>query len=111
MNVDPKVEQYFKMLDNKKYKDAEDLLVTLKETITTTKKGKGYWQALEGLLLTSKANGDKNLYIPKVKAEKENLEEVKKEFSSHAKNTLHDDYDRGYFQALLDYMTIIFPNK
>lgn len=109
MSLNPQIEQYFKLLQDKKYKEAEELLNELKTVLRESKRGKGYWQALEGLLLTYKSNDDKNLYLSKILISKDNLEEVRNEFSAHAKNALHDEYDRGYFEALRDYLMIVYP--
>ncbi len=109
MSLDPQVERYFKLLHEKKYKEAEEILGELRQVMDKSKKEKGYWQALEGLLLTHKSNGDKNLHVPKAVASKDSVEEARKEFSAHARNALHDEYDRGYFQALLDYLTVTHP--
>ena len=41
MVLNHKVEKYFTLLQNKKYKEAEEFLGTLKEIINESKKGKG----------------------------------------------------------------------
>jgi hypothetical protein len=66
--------------------------------------GRGYLKGLEGLLLTVKSNDDKYLYLAKMEMTEKKLRTLRKEFADHRKNTLHTDYDRGYFQALESYM-------
>ena len=64
----------------------------------------GYLKALEGLLLTAKSNGDKYLYLAKIESTPKNLKTLRKEFAAQSKNSLHADFDRGYFQALESYI-------
>ncbi|MEM4246044.1 MAG: hypothetical protein QW390_01970 [Candidatus Bathyarchaeia archaeon] len=104
MAATPEVQKYFNLLIDKRYKEAEELLRILRSSVDTSKKGRGYWQALEGLLLTCKANGEKSLYLKAAISSREGLNEARREFTDHARNPLHDDYDRGYFEALLDYI-------
>ncbi len=110
MIVNPEVQHYFQLLVDKKFKEAEELLRILKGVIATSKKGKGYWQALEGLFLTYKSNSERDLYILKIVNSVENLDEVKKEFTAHVSNPLHDDYDQGYFEALVDFLEVLAPH-
>ena len=80
--------------------DAEKELDTIRTTIPSTETGRGYLKGLEGLLLTTKSNDDKYLYLAKIEKTEKKLRTLRKEFVDHGKNTLHSDYDRGYFQAL-----------
>jgi hypothetical protein len=61
-------------------------------------------KALEGLLLTAKSNEDKYLYLAKIEKTPKNFKTLRREFAGQAKNSLHADFDRGYFQALESYM-------
>ncbi len=72
-----------------------------------SKKEEGYLKALEGLLLTIKSNDDKYLYFSKTSFNPNALKTLRKEFKEHVESSLHSDYDRGYFSALLDYLKII----
>lgn len=51
-------------------------------------------------MLTAKSNDDRYLYLSKIEKTPKNLKALRKEFAMHGTNTLHTDYDRGYFQAL-----------
>jgi hypothetical protein len=62
---------------------------------------------LEGLLLTAKSTDDNYLYLSKVEKTPKNLKTLRKEFGQQAKNTLHGDFDRGYFQALEAYVKVL----
>jgi len=42
--------------------------------------------------------------LSKIEKTHKNLKDLRKEFALHETNVLHSDYDRGYFQALENYM-------
>jgi len=74
---------------------------------------KGYVKALEGLLLTYRTNDDKYIYLPRVLATRgeESINQLRKEFGEFAANEIHGEYDRGYFKALEDYVTLLSSMK
>ena len=84
--------------------DAEKELDTMRTSIPATESAKGYLKACEGLLLTAKANSDRYLYLSKTEKTQKQLKTLRKEFAGQVANTLHTDYDRGYFQVLESYM-------
>jgi hypothetical protein len=61
-------------------------------------------KALEGLLLTTKSNDDKYLYLSKIEMTPSKVKTLRKEFAQHGTNGLHSDYDRGYFEAVESYL-------
>jgi len=62
---------------------------------------------LEGLLLSAKASDDKYLYFAKIEKNTKNMKTLRREFGQQAKNPLHAEFDRGYFQALEAYARIL----
>jgi hypothetical protein len=97
-------ERLFQALIERRIADAEKELDTIRATLPSTESAKGYLKALEGLLLTAKSNEDKYLYLSKIEKTPKNFKTLRREFSQQAKNGLHGDFDRGYFQALESYM-------
>lgn len=70
-------------------------------------RNRGYFQALYGILLTMK-NSDRYAFLSTVDlTDKKQLKNYRKEFLSHMERRLHDEYDRGYFEAWADYMKIL----
>ena len=59
------------------------------------------------MLLTAKSSDDKYLYFTKIEKTPKALKTLRREFSQQTKNTLHDDFDRGYFQALEAYVRVL----
>jgi len=59
------------------------------------------------LLLTAKSSDDKYLYFAKVEKTPTNIKTLRREFAHQAKNPLHGDFDRGYFQALEAYARVL----
>ena len=76
----------------------------MRTSIPATESAKGYLKACEGLLLTAKAGSDRFLYLSKIDRTQKQLMTLRKEFAAEVANTLHTDYDRGYFQVLESYM-------
>jgi hypothetical protein len=59
------------------------------------------------MLLTMK-NNDRYSFLSTVDfTNKKHLGNYRKEFLSHVESRLHDEYDRGYFEAWSDYMKIL----
>jgi fatty acid/phospholipid biosynthesis enzyme len=96
--------KYFKLLKERKLSDAEKILEYLKQNLKNSEWGKGYLKGLEGLYLTSKSNNDEYLFFSRITLTKNITSQLLKEFKTHINSSLHADYDRGYFQALYDYV-------
>ena len=54
-----------------------------------------------------KSNDDKYLYLSRIEKTQKNLKTLRREFGQQAKNGLHSDFDRGYFQALEAYIKLL----
>jgi hypothetical protein len=65
------------------------------------------------LLLTYRTNDDKYIYLPKMLGTRgeESINQLRKEFGEFAANEIHGEYDRGYFKALEDYVTLLSSLK
>jgi hypothetical protein len=99
------LDRFFEAVMERRIGDAEKELDSVRESIPATESAKGNLKACEGLLLTAKANSDKYLYLSKVENTQKQLKTLRKEFAAQAANSLHTDYDRGYFQVLESYMS------
>jgi hypothetical protein len=88
--------------------DAEKELDTIKQKSDSTQWSRGYVKALEGLMLTYRNDDDKYIYLPKALANKtsQEYEALKKDFAEFAANEVHGEYDRGFFKALEDYVSL-----
>ena len=65
------------------------------------------------MLLTYRTNDDKYIYLPKMLGTRgeESINQLRKEFGEFAANEIHGEYDRGYFKALEDYVTLLASLK
>ena len=97
---------FFRMIANRKVPEAEQELEKTRVKLDKSKGDLGYLRALEGLVLTVKS-GDKNLYLNKANLDQNSVKEIKRDLLVHASNELHDEYDRGYFCALVDYVKVL----
>jgi hypothetical protein len=89
--------------------DAEKELDGIRQKAENAPWYKGYVKALEGLLLTYRTNDDKYIYLPRALAnrDEEPINQLRREFGEFAANEIHGEYDRGYFKALEDYVTLL----
>jgi len=104
------VEKYFILIGERRISEAERELQAIREKSDSSQWEKGYVKALEGLLLTQKSTSDKYIYLARVNLNGESAKNLKMEFTQHASNELHGEYDRGYFKALLDYVDTLERN-
>lgn len=65
------------------------------------------------MLLTYRTNDDKYIYLPKTLGNggEESINQLRKEFGEFAANEIHGEYDRGYFKALEDYVSLLSSLK
>ncbi len=88
--------------------DAEKELDTIKQKSDSTQWSRGYVKALEGLMLTYRNDDDKYIYLPKALANKTSQENeaLRRDFAEFAASDIHGEYDRGFFKALEDYLSL-----
>lgn len=100
--------KYFQALASRFWSDAERELTELKKTTPKGDWARGYMKCLEGLLLSLKSNDDKYLYLPKALADPDNpdLEKLAKEFQEFSSFPMRADYDKGFFEALSEYILV-----
>jgi hypothetical protein len=103
------VNRFFQNIETRAWTDAEKDLDTIRQKSQNTPWYKGYVKALEGLLLTYRSNDDKYIYLPRALSNRteESINQLRKEFGEFASNEIHGEYDRGYFKALEDYVSIL----
>jgi uncharacterized membrane-anchored protein YjiN (DUF445 family) len=100
----------FKMIATRKIPEAEQALEKIRAKLDQSKDNLGYLRALEGLILTEKSS-DENLFLNRANLNEKSIKEMRQEFHDHASNELHEEYDRGYFRALADYVKCLDDEK
>ena len=95
------IDKYLRLIVERKIADAEKELEDLRPKFGNTEWNRGYVKALEGLLMTRKANSDNYLFFAKKEFDKKSLKALVKEFADKAESPLYGDYDRGYFSGLV----------
>ena len=99
--------RFFQLVTSRQFAEAERILERIKQKIHMSDRNRGYFQALYGMLLTMK-NSDRYSFLSTVDfTNKKQLKNYRKEFLDHMESRLHDEYDRGYFEAWSDYMKIL----
>ncbi len=101
------VTRFFQLVTNRRFAEAERVLERIKLKVQETEWNKGYFQALNGILLTQRSNEDQYAFLPNLDLNNENeLKKYRREFLKQARNKIHADYDRGFFSAWADYMRV-----
>ncbi len=105
--------KFLQHVEERAWTDAEKELDTIRQDSENSDWSKGYVKALEGLLLTYRNNDDKYIYLPRalVGGSQETIVTLRKDFEQFAINELHGEYDRGYFRALQDYLSMLSTSK
>ena len=100
------VTRFFQLVTRRRFAEAERVLERIKLKIQETEWNRGYFQALNGILLTQKSN-DEYAFLPNIDLNKEDeLKKYRREFLKQSRDKIHADYDRGFFTAWADYMRI-----
>lgn len=94
------IDKYLRLIVERRIADAEKELEDLRPKIGDAEWNRGYVKALEGLLLTRKANNDNYLFFAKKEFDKKSLKALMREFTENSASPLYADYDRGYFSGL-----------
>ncbi|MFQ5759311.1 MAG: hypothetical protein ACE5IF_06505 [Candidatus Bathyarchaeia archaeon] len=99
--------RFFQLVTKRRFAEAERILERIKLKVQETEWNKGYFQALNGILLAQKSNDDQYAFLPNLDLDKEDeLKKYRREFLKQARNKVHADYDRGFFSAWADYMRV-----
>lgn len=99
--------RFFQLVTSRQFAEAERILERVKQKMHASDRNRGYFQALYGMLLTMKNNDRYSFLSTADFTNKKNFKNYRKEFLDHMESRLHDDYDRGYFEAWSDYMKIL----
>jgi len=105
------VTQFFQLLTERKFADAEQLLEQIRNKMQKTEYNKGYLQALSGLILAQKSN-DRHLFFKKINfSNGKELQKNRREFLEYVKVEFNLNYDRGFFSAWAEYMRFLSKVK
>jgi len=95
-------------VSERQFAEAERVLERLKLKAQKNERDRGYFQALHGILLASKSNNDQYLFLSKVNLkDRSELEKHRRACMKHARDSLHAEYDRGFFSAWAEYTRIL----
>ena len=106
------VTRYLQLLVQRDFTEAERSLEKIKQGIKPTQWGKGFYNALEGMLIGLRSGDKSNLYINRVVANgSTQIEESQKRFTRIAKDPFQGEFDRGYFSAWVEYLQALKARK
>ena len=99
------VNQYLKLIVNKKLTDARGKLERLSQTMAENEWSRGYYNALRGMSTALKSRNSRYAYISQLDPyDSKKIEGVRKEFLEQSRDPLQSDFDKGFFTAWLDYL-------
>ncbi len=102
------VTRYFQLIASRQFTEAERELEHVKQKMQKTEWNRGYFRALYGMLLSRRSTGDDYSFFTKIDlTDKATLHNYRREFLDHTRNSLHGDFDRGYFSAWADCMRVL----
>jgi hypothetical protein len=94
--------RFLKNLLDRKFTDAERVLESFKDRdFSNIEFKKGYINALEGMILSSRS-GDERDFFNKANFNDKDLKDYQKEFSLIKEKVSTSNFDRGYFSAWSD---------
>jgi hypothetical protein len=100
------VVRFVQLLKARRFAEAERVLERINESTNSTEWNTGYVHALEGALVSQKAN-DSYAFVANLDLDDEkSLRKNRKEFLKEYKSKVHQDFDRGFFAAWADFMLI-----
>ena len=100
--------RFFQLITTRQFTEAERILERIKQKMHVSERNRGYFQALYGMLLTQRNNDDKYAFLSGVDLNnRKQLKQFRQEFLSHVESRLHAEYDRGFFEAWVDYMKVL----
>ena len=101
------VARFFQLATKRRFAEAERVLERIKLKVQETEWNRGYFQALNGILLSQKSNDDQYAFLSNLNFENEGeLKKYRRDFLKEARNKIHADYDRGFFSAWADYLRV-----
>lgn len=106
------VTRFFQLVTNRRFAEADRVLERVKLKVQETEWNRGYFQALQGIILAKKSNDDQYVFLSNVNPSNEDeLKHYRRDFLKYTKDKLHADYDRGFFSAWADYMRVLVKLK
>jgi hypothetical protein len=100
---DPTI-KFFDELFNRRFSEADRSIKKISEKkLNGAQFKEGYINALEGILLSNRTGDERELYN-KLTYELSEIQKYKKEFRDFTVNSLHSEFDKGFFSAWHDLM-------
>ena len=102
------VTRFFQLLLDKRFAEAKRELEKIKGKMHKTEWNRGYYRALRGMLIARRSRGSEYTLLANLDFHNhKTLEGYRREFRRHVRNPLHESFDRGFFSAWSDCMSIL----
>lgn len=102
------VTRFFQLVVDRHFAEANRELKKIQEKMHKSEWNRGYIRALRGMLIEEKSSSGKYAFLSELDFnDKQALEEYRREFQTHVKSQVHEDFDRGYFSAWAECMRVL----
>ncbi|NLE03701.1 MAG: hypothetical protein GX638_02720 [Crenarchaeota archaeon] len=101
------VTRYFQLIAERQFTESERELEKLKQKMQKTEWNRGYFRALYGMYLAQKGTDSYSFFSKLDLTDKATLHGFRRDFLDETRNSLHGDFDRGFFSAWADCMRTI----
>lgn len=103
------VNQYLKLIADRKLTDARRNLEVLRQTLADKEWRKGYYHALQGMSLALRSRDPRYVYISQINSagDPKDFDVVRRKLLEQSRNSLQKDFDKGFFTAWSDYLKIL----
>lgn len=102
--------RYMKLLIDRKITVAEKVLEKIREESSQTQWHRGFYNALEGMVIGLKSRDSRYVYINRIDPKDiQGMKRLKREFSKQLRSSLQGDFDKGFFTAWLEYVKALEP--
>jgi len=107
--------RFFQLALERQFAEAERILERLRAKRTKMGKNewnRGYFQALNGIILTQKSGDERYAFFGNLSLDdEETLKKNRREFLNYIKDDLQADYDRGFFSAWADFLRTVLKAR
>lgn len=103
--------EFFHLLMKREFASAESLLARIDDRLQDGDWKRGYLNALEGILLSSRSKSSTSPLAKEIMQNADKASSMLRDLRRRSKVRWDSDFDRGYFTAWTDYLKIVVKSE
>ena len=103
--------EFFRLLMKREFASAESLLARIEDKLRDGDWKRGYLNALEGILLSSRSRSSTSPLARQIMQDAEQASSMLRDLKRRSRVRWDSDFDRGYFTAWTDYLKIVVKSE